>query len=637
MPRDPTYFDELSSLLDLERAAARERFEEQARALSLEERAARGLAILDLELVEDAVGLGGRFLGTFERAGRQPFSARLSPGDLVLLRPRRQEDAEPARGVVSRGGRDSAEVAFDRGPPPWIGEGRLRLDLVPNDVTFDRAAQAIARAKALDRGRALERREVLLGNAPPRFDAAIALAPTGPLNPEQREAVERALCARDFFLVHGPPGTGKSTVLAEVASQAAARGERILATAASNAAVDHLLELCVSRGLRALRIGHPARVSPHLVEHTLDEQVERHPDRVLARELFEQAFELFGYARRQRKQGRARERFANARESTAEAKRLIEDARALERKAVDAVLGRAQVVCVTLSSLDAGPIAQSRFDLALLDEATQAIEPLSLGAFVRAERVVLAGDHLQLPPTVLSMEASRRGLSRSLFERLLADHGGGVRRMLAEQYRMNERIMALPSRELYGGALRAHPKVASRTLAEVLAPGARVDAPPLLFLDTAGKGFEDEPEPGGESRLNEGEAELLAARARELLRGGLSPSELALIAPYSAQAAALRRRIPDPAVEIDTVDAFQGREKDAVLISLTRSNRQGDVGFLADLRRMNVAITRARRHLFVVGDSATLGGERFYARFIEEAERQGGYRSAWEWPEPGAV
>jgi superfamily I DNA and/or RNA helicase len=206
--------------------------------------------------------------------------------------------------------------------------------------------------------------------------------------------------------------------------------------------------------------------------------------------------------------------------------------------------------------------------------------------------------------------------------------------MLAEQYRMNEQIMSFPSREMYGGALRAHASVAARTLAEVLAPGASVDAPPLLFLDTAGKGFEDAQPEGSDSHHNEGEAELVVARARELLAAGLPPSELALVAPYSAQASLLRERLGRDDVEVDTVDAFQGREKDAVLISLTRSNGEGQIGFLADLRRMNVAMTRARRHLFVAGDSATLGGEPFYARWIEHVQALGGYRSAWEWPVP---
>ena len=634
MPRDLSFFDDLVSLLELERSAHQERFQDERARLSLSELEARGLVLLDLELADEAVGLGGRFLLTFVRPDRRPFTATLHPGDLVEVRPRRAEVDVPARGVVSRATRAQVQVAFDRAPPPFLSEGRLRVDLIPNDVTFDRARAAALQVKALEKGQERRRREVLLGNTSPALERAGELSFSRPLNPEQQEAVVRALGAQDFFLVHGPPGTGKSTVLAEVAVQAAGRGERILATAASNAAVDHLLELCLSQGLSAIRVGHPARVAPHLVEHTLDVRVEEQPDYRIARELFEEAFALQGYARKQRKQGRSRARFANARQSQAEARKLLDEARALERKAVQAVLQGARVVCATCASLEGGPLAAERFDLALLDEATQAVEPIALLAFLKAGRVVLAGDHCQLPPTILSQEAARRGLARSLFERLLADHGDAVKQLLAEQHRMHEAIMAFPSREMYGGALRAHPAVAGRTLAEVLAAGVEVDAPPVLFLDTAGKGFEEAVAEGSESRFNEGEAGLLLARARELLAAGLSPRELAVIAPYSAQVALLRERLSEGEVEVDTVDAFQGREKDAVLLGLTRSNGEGELGFLNDLRRMNVALTRARRHLFVVGDSATLGAHPFYARFVESVQAAGGYRSAWEWPEP---
>ena len=399
--------------------------------------------------------------------------------------------------------------------------------------------------------------------------------------------------------------------------------------------MDHLLDLCLNKGLRAIRVGHPARVGPRFQEHTLDIVVEDHPDRVVSRELFDEAFSLLGYARRQRTQGRSRERFSNARASTTEAKSMLDEARALEKKAVRAVLARADVVCVTLASLGSGVLANEEFDLALLDEATQATEPLALLGFLRAPKVILAGDPQQLPPTVLSQEASKAGLGVSLFERLLKDHGDDVKRMLREQYRMNARIMDFPSREMYGGELRAHASVADRTLAEVLTAGAEVDAPPVLFIDTAGKGFDEEVEPTTRSLFNDGEAGLIVARVRALLALGLSPRELAVITPYSAQAHRLRERVEalHPEVEVDTVDAFQGREKDAILVSLTRSNGEGQLGFLTDLRRMNVALTRARRHLFVVGDSATLSGHPFYARFIEGTQASGAYRSAWEWPD----
>lgn len=639
MPRSPEHFEHLKRLLSLEQQAERAQLDDLRQQLTPSERQARGLTLLDLELVEESVGLGGRILQTFERRDHQPLAFVPGPGDLVELTARRPEPPPPAKGVVSRASASRVQIAFDQPPPPFVSEGTLLLDLVPNDVTFARARAALDQTLALDRGAARHRRDVLLGQVPARFERPPTFEPSRPLNPEQAEAVGLALAAEDFFLVHGPPGTGKSTVLSEIAVQAVARGERLLLTAASNAAVDHLLTLALAAGLPAIRVGHPARVAPHLQEHTLDLIVEEQPDRKIARDLFDEAFDLFGYARRQRTRGRSRERFANARESAAEARRLIDEARALERRAVRAVLDRAKVVCATCTSLPSGPLAQEPFDRVLIDEATQATEPVALIAYLKAPRVVLAGDHQQLSATVKSEAAAKQGLSKSLFERLLEDQGEGVKRMLREQYRMHAQIMAFPSREMYRGELRAHPSVAARTLVEVLAPDARVDAPPVLFLDTAGKGFEDEVDAENSSRFNRGEAELVVARARALLSAGLAPFELAVIAPYRAQVTLLRALLGRDDVEVDTVDAFQGREKDAVLVSMTRANPEGELGFLNDLRRMNVALTRARRHLFVVGDSATLGAHAFYGRFIESAQNDGGYRSAWEWmetPEAGA-
>src|SRR5229473_2922205 len=578
MPRDVSFLDRLVGLLELERDFQKREYAQAKKQLSLAQQEAQGLCVLDLEVMDDSVGLGGRFLLGLERFDRAGLPRILSPGDLIQILPRRAEKEEPAHGVVTRATHRRIEVALDSSPPPFVWEGRLRLDVVPNDATFSRARAALQRFQSME-GKDARRREVLLGNSSPQSEPIRAFEATAALNPEQEDAVRCALAARDFFLVHGPPGTGKSTVLAEIA-------------------------------------------------------VESHPDRKLSLALFNEAFEKLGYARRQRKQGRSRQRFAKAREHATEAHRMLDEARALERKAVRSVLDGAQVLCGTLASLDAGPWAAETFDLALHDEATQSIEPLSLIAFLKAPRVILAGDHRQLPPTVLSPDAASHGRSQSLFERLLLDKGEAHSGMMREQYRMHEEIASFPSAEMYGGQLRPHPSVASHTLAELLAKA--VDAPPVLFLDTAGKGYEEtHPEEGAKSFANEGEAMLIAARVRELVEAGLPAANLAVIAPYRAQVLLLRDLIEEPGLEIDTVDAFQGREKEAVLLGLTRSNAEGELGFLSDLRRMNVAITRARRHLFVVGDSGTLGRHPFYARFIEHAEAHGGYRSAWEWP--GAV
>lgn len=701
-PRDLTFLDHLASLLELERQAEVERIAAARRELSLAERAERGLALVDLVATEDGFGLGGRVLLTLQPAGGAALPlGRIDAGDVVTVRPRRSDVAQVPTAVVARRSRGELVLAFEQPPPAFVHAGRLVIELEANDVTHARLRGGLLQVRAqLQAGGAGARRlQVLLGQAPPRRstrpdapappdappDPKAVAAP--PLNPEQREAVEQALGAEDFYLVHGPPGTGKSHVLVEIACRAAARGERVLCTAASNAAVDHLLELCAARGLRVVRLGHPARVAERLHDLTLAAAVERHPDRELAAELFAEAAELRGYARKQRSQGRSHSRFANARQANRDARELLDEARAMERRAVAAVLSQAQVVCATLSSLPGGELAElaepgepgtsgrapgPRFDWALLDEATQATEPLALLAVLRTRRLVLAGDPCQLPPTVLSQAAQARGLAVSLLERLLEDHRApdghepGPERMmlLREQHRMHRDIMTFPSQEFYAGALRCHPAAAARTLLALRPPEdadappgldapSGLDVPPFLFLDTAGKGWDAERPAGSDSFHNPGEAELLLARVRALLEAGLMPQHIGVIAPYSAQVALLRALAPSrlgaeaaAALEIDSVDGFQGREKEAVLVSLVRagatasgsgpSGRQaggqapGGIGFLSDLRRLNVALTRARRHLVLIGDSATLGTHPCYARLLAHAEAQGAYRSVWE-------
>jgi superfamily I DNA and/or RNA helicase len=251
------------------------------------------------------------------------------------------------------------------------------------------------------------------------------------------------------------------------------------------------------------------------------------------------------------------------------------------------------------------------------------VEPAVYLALLRAERAVLAGDHLQLPPTVLSPRAAEGGLGTSLFERLAGLWGEAAMVTLLEQHRMNERIMRFPSEALYQGRLRAHPSVATHAL----------DGAPFTLVDTSGRGFEEETPEGSDSKANPGEAELAAAEVERILALGVAPGEVAVIAPYDGQVQRLRALLSarcEEGLEVDTVDGFQGREKEAVVVSLTRANEGGEVGFLSDVRRMNVALTRARKKLTVVGDGATVARHPFYEAFLRHAQETGAWKSAWE-------
>jgi predicted DNA helicase len=244
---------------------------------------------------------------------------------------------------------------------------------------------------------------------------------------------------------------------------------------------------------------------------------------------------------------------------------------------------------------------------------------------------VLAGDHFQLPPTIISTEALQAGFDISLMERLLTDIGPHISRRLNIQYRMHTDIMNFSSDVFYGGSLLADGTVRAALLADLPAVS---DSPlthvPVDFIDTAGASYDEELEPNGDSRFNPMEAELAIKKVHALLEHGLSPDMIAVISPYSAQVRLLRELLGETDVEIDSVDGFQGREKEAVIVSLVRSNREGEVGFLADTRRMNVALTRARRKLIVIGDSATITSHAFYQRMLEYFESIGAYHSVWE-------
>jgi ATP-dependent RNA/DNA helicase IGHMBP2 len=624
------HFERLARLLDLEAAAEAEQLAKRAaRGGGAAERS--GNCLVKLAIRDEQPAFGGRVvvtLGKRDQTQSLPWN-RLSVGTPVLLMEENVTGQRGWRGIVCRRDQASLDVALTQSPEPEHERPTFRMDLADDEIARQRMKTALSQARTSDRGRLAQLRDVLLGIRSLKNEERKPLTPLDAgLNESQREAVEYALAATDVAIIHGPPGTGKTTTVVELIRQAVARGEKVLACAPSNLAVDNLLEKLVAAGERAIRLGHPARVLKELQEHTLDLLVDAHPDVAIARRLIREANQLFGKA----------DRFTRAKplpgakaQMRAEARELIADARRIESQVAEHLLDSATVLCATLTGVDGQVLGDRTFDMVVIDEAAQAIEPACWIPLLRAGRVVLAGDHCQLPPTIISNEAARQGLSISLMERLLNDLGGKISRRLTTQYRMHESIMGFSSEAFYDSSLVADSSVKEHLLHDLpgIAAGLMTSAP-LTFIDTAGAGFDEELEPDGESRRNPQEAELIGRQVKSLLDAGVSPRDIAVIASYAAQVRLLRDQLSLEGLEIDTVDGFQGREKEAVVISLVRSNANGEIGFLGDTRRMNVALTRARRTLIVIGDSATIAGHPFYHKLLEYFELHDAYRTVWQ-------
>ncbi|CAG2247330.1 IGHMBP2 [Mytilus edulis] len=457
------------------------------------------------------------------------------------------------------------------------------------------------------------------------------------LDESQKEAVRFALSQPEIAVVHGPPGTGKTTTIIEIIIQAVKQGKKILACAPSNIAVDNLVERLAANKQKIVRLGHPARVLKHIQKYSLDAILSTSDDTRLVEDVRSDMDKAMSKLKKTRDKG--------------ERQRLRQDMKSLrkelvqrEQTAIKQILKKADVVLATMTGASAdGPLKlldDKHFDLGVIDECSQAIEAACWIPLLKVPRCILAGDHLQLPPTILSNEAAKSGLEMTLMERVLGLYDNQIMRMLTTQYRMNQVIMQWSSDQLYDGKLVAHPSVSDHLLRDIQGITDNEEtSEPLLLIDTAGCEMYELDLPEEISKGNEGEADIVATHVEKLISYGLKQDDIAVIAPYNLQVELLRLRLSSnyPKVEVKSVDGFQGREKEAVVISLVRSNPKGEVGFLAEKRRINVAITRARRHLMVVCDSETVGHDKFLKSLVEYMTCNGEVQTAHQYIEEGVV
>ncbi len=624
-----------------------DRFQQLLRWLQLEANAEKGqqrknddAAFTRLIVRREEIGLGERILWQFSPRNEQaklPWS-QLNVGSPVLLREEMATPSEGWRGIISRLSRRMVEVAFNQAPEPHPDAPTFRLDLAHDEISRQRMERALARVDGVQGNRTAVLRQILLGeqeaqfsDAPPSPEVKVY---TAHLNESQKTAVRHALNAEDVAIIHGPPGTGKTTTVVALILTAVAQRQTVLACAPSNTAVDNMAERLVAAGANIVRLGHPIRVSQELQSHTLDILVEEHKNYAEAKKLRKEAFGMFNQAGKFR---RARPEKGERQTLRREAGEMLDEARRLEARAVERILDEATVILSTLTALDSTILGQRQFDLCVIDEAGQSTEPASWIPVPRTQKLVLAGDHQQLPPTVISQKAQREGFGDGLMARLVQQDGDRLARRLDVQYRMHHEIMNFSAAEFYEGTLLADESVANHLLTDFLPVSSDDSVHSVLntavtYIDTAGANYDEQQDSESSSYFNIPEATLAAQKAQQLLDTGLHPSAIGVITPYSAQVRRLQDRLPE-GVEVGSVDGFQGREKEVIIISLVRSNLTGNVGFLAETRRMNVALTRARRKLIVIGDSATISTHPFYERLLAYIDTIGAYHSIWEEPD----
>lgn len=492
----------------------------------------------------------------------------------------------------------------------------LGVQLYFDDTSYKTMFAALHEVMTARDNRTAHLREVLLGSLPAsRRDLPTVSLPW--LNKSQEKAVNAVLATREVAVVHGPPGTGKTTTLVEAVFETLHRENQVMVSAQSNTAVDWIAEKLVDRGINVLRIGNPTRVNDKMLAFTYERRFEAHADYP---ELWNVRRAIREATASLRKGGRGeRDGLRN------HLSRLRARATELEIRIDSQLFSEARVIACTLVGAANRVLERKRFSSLFIDEAAQAVEAACWIAITRADRVILAGDHCQLPPVIKCMEAARGGLDRTLLEKVVATKPETVS-LLTIQYRMHEDIMGFSSRWFYHNQLQAAPEVKYRGILDFDTA--------ISWIDTAGMDFNEKCVGEATGRLNTGEAEMLMQQLKLYMeRIGADRIlderiDFGVISPYRAQVQYLRRLLKKDAffrpfrglITVHTVDGFQGQERDVIFISLVRANENGQIGFLRDLRRMNVAITRARMKLLILGDADTLTRHRFYKELYEYIE-----------------
>ncbi|WP_078131403.1 AAA domain-containing protein [Leptospira kirschneri] len=629
--KDRNFPDSISELEFVRTELEREKKEEDSifskdwLSRPIPDRIRQGITLYPIVYEEQTLGREGSWTLTFRFSNQEEYPIKFQTGAPVQL----GKNEDRIRAILVSLHKEKIKISIEE-VPEWAEEGKCFLDLLPDETSYKEMFHALDVLGSATKGtRLYVNRELLLGYVKPdlisirdsdrsRILGRISMF----LNESQKNAVVHSVLSEDVMIIHGPPGTGKTTTLTEIVNQLVAEEKKILVSAPTNSACDLLVESISARGISVLRLGHPARVNEIAIHSTLDYKLFHHPDGKLLNEYRKDVIEISKQAKKFKRNFGEKER-EERKNLFMEVKELKKTIRSMEIGLIDSLVSSHPVI-VSTPVASARDILENRtFDFCVLDESSQALEPAFWIPILKSDRVILAGDHKQLPPTLFS---EKNSLETTLFEKAaerLESHGRVF--LLDTQYRMKEEIVSFPSKEFYSDILKS-----GRPEKEKI-PETFPFLNAFQWIDTAGTDSEEVII--NDSISNPFEADLQVRLCFLLKENDWPEEEITILSPYRAQVRLISEKLKDVGltkINVSTIDSFQGRENRCILLGFVRSNPEGRSGFLKESRRINVGMTRARDLLLCIGDSSTLSQDPFLCKLIRFAEEKEVFRTAWE-------
>lgn len=637
-----SHLKKLKQLLQIERDEDFKNYQTEFLKANIDTRRKNGVTWYPIKINNEELGYADYLQLDIERTSHLDTPHQFSSGkNISLFSTNDSSDKHEIIATIKSSQKNKLKIIVHTDElPDWCYDGKLGINIQFDENSYTEMQFALDKVIAATDNRLSELREILFGSIPPNFEKENDNLVIQQLNLSQNKAIRKAIASKDFAVIHGPPGTGKTTTLVQAIRICLQTEKQVLVCAPTNTAVDLLTEKLLEAGLNVLRLGHPARISEDLIKTSVDGKIQAHKNYYEIKNLRKNAEEYFKMAGKYKRvfgkeDAQQRAAYYN------EAKTCIKEARLIEDYILDDLFNTAQIICCTPVTTSGKLLNKRKFKTLFFDEASQALEPLVWIPLLKCERIILAGDHHQLPPVVKSIQAQKEGLSLTILDKCIQTKEAVS--LLNKQYRMNTPIMKFSNQYFYNNELIADDSVKDGCLINELDTEETFFNKAIEFIDTAGCSLDESQHPETLSSYNVGEARLVVNHFEQLLKWYENQKietklSLGIISPYKEQLSWLKEEFKEITINeslidelrINTIDGFQGQECDVIYISLVRSNNEQVIGFLSDLRRMNVAITRAKKKLIVVGDSATLGSNKFYEAFIKYCEENNYYRSAWE-------